>query len=397
MTSNHPHPPTKPPGINTTWIYSSTSTTPARKSPKMVGYDVLLDDEELVWSALPRGFDLFNSLPVDIRVMVWDLTFPYRVLAFHFPKYKDEEHLITSTWDINPNARTRDAVPESEKLFAKKEHIIGPRGILINNSLPLPRLVSAGIFKPVVALSVCRESRDFALRVGYRPWELKIERKSTTAMWNPLYDTIFLEERFESVKEQPLFVLTEKFKRQFRIQAQELRSLAVYTSHWNQKETNQEIQEVMVEKWMGFRDLTKIIAVMDVPYERQRANIDVRRSTSPVSTSSSQDGKEKKIEGFLFPVDIENGLHEGKEAREEWSDWPIPRVTLVDKKHLMYGFTGGMKMLLRCTPCPALKEYVGIIDGRSHISSPSFIDPDRYALFLPYCLEDSSLTLVAGR
>ncbi|KAH7305699.1 hypothetical protein BKA65DRAFT_199445 [Rhexocercosporidium sp. MPI-PUGE-AT-0058] len=306
-------------------------------------------------------FHIFNNLPIDLRLMIWEITFPERTLTFTLSKYDDRAE-DTPARDVSPMFAVDNSDPQG--LFAVQSHVIGPGGKLINNGLPLPELLCTEKPARVMALSACRESRDFAIRVGYRPWNLKTGLRLPRwrmMIWNPRYDVVFIDEKHSAIKGQPLFILTEKFKNSFPKQAKELRSIALYTSHWNQKTPD---ERVMVEKWVGFESLTRIIAVMDKEYETARvtnltgATLNLWIDQGALSGLGSGDGSTlKKPKGVVFPKDLENDLQLGKKARNKWSNWVVPTVTLTDPGRLAQGNTNGLELRLRCSPCADLHAH----------------------------------------
>ncbi|PVH74256.1 hypothetical protein DL98DRAFT_604940 [Cadophora sp. DSE1049] len=315
-----------------------------------------------------QEFHIFNKLPLDIRVLIWEHTFPRRVISLSLSPYDDSLGEDTTANDFRPTVPGDNADPQG--LFAVQSQIVGPGGKMINNGLPLPSFVCPAKLGRVLALSACRESRDFAMRVGYRAWTLPVGYGfvNRQIIWNPLYDTIFLDEKHsETLKGQPLFVLTEKFKNTFPSQARELRSLAVYTSQWNQKEPK---QEAMVEKWVEFRRLQKIIAVLDPEYETARVEqvrmIDMENELLALGqnegTLNVQDDENESTKnepkGVLFPDDLEKDLRLGKTAQKKWSTWIVPTVTLCDRDRLLQGITDNLEMRLHCDPCNDLVDYM---------------------------------------
>ncbi|KAG4435165.1 hypothetical protein IFR05_009365 [Cadophora sp. M221] len=309
-------------------------------------------------------FHNFNNLPTDLRVMIWELTFPHRTLSFTLAKHNDRAE-DTPARQVSPMYAVENSDPQG--IFAVPSHRVGPGGKLINNGLPLPSLVCPQKPARILALSVCKESRYFALRNGYQPWDVRDGRCwglwYRRMIWNPKYDTVFLDEKHPAIRGQPLFVLVEKFKNSFPKQARELRSIALYTSHWNQKKPD---EAAMVEKLVGFKSLTNIIVVMDRAYEKTRARNVIEDDdpllswlTHSVPAGSLGGGESilKKAKGVLFPKDLENDLRIGKKAREEFSNWVVPTVTFTDNSRFAQGITNGLELRLRSSPCPDLDAY----------------------------------------
>lgn len=122
----------------------------------------------------------------------------------------------------------------------------------------------------------------------------------------------------------------------------------------------------MVEKWVGFKSLKTIIAVMDREYEKSRARNFTEAGehlhswlthgtlAGPVDGG---DSKSQKAKGVLFPQDLENDLRIGKKANKKFSNWVVPTVTFTDARKLAEGIKNGLELRLRCSPCPDLDAY----------------------------------------
>ncbi|KAH7377507.1 hypothetical protein BKA64DRAFT_648985 [Cadophora sp. MPI-SDFR-AT-0126] len=315
-----------------------------------------------------NNFHKFNKLPLDIRVLVWEHTFPHRAISLAISPHDDTLGEDTAAADFSPAFAVENSDPLN--FFAVQSQIVGPGGKMINTGPPLPSLVCPAKLSRVLALSVCRESRDFALRVGYRSWKLLVGRgfMSRQIMWNPLYDTIFLDEKHSrTLKGQPLFVLTEKFRSTFPSESRELKSLAVYTSHWNQQEPD---QAAMVEKWVEFRSLQNIIAVLDPEYEMRWIEQDTMIEVDNHLLALDQNGGTLDVQdhenestrdepkGVLFPGDLEKDLRFGKTTQKNWSTWIVPTVTLCDRDRLVQGITDNLELRLRCAFCDDLPDYL---------------------------------------
>lgn len=316
-----------------------------------------------------KEFTIFEKLPKDIRVMIWERTFPCRTLSFSLSGYDDRaEDTPTPGPPNNPGLSVGHN--DRDSLYAVSSYIVGPGGKMIGLYPPLNGLVCTTEPERIIALAVCTESRAFALGVGYQPWTLwigTIYRSLRRIMWNPRCDIIFLDVKHAEIRGQSLFVLNDKFRNSFPKQARELRSLAIYTSHWNQKLPD---QKALVGKFVGFPKLKNIVAVLDLEYEiarsRNAMNDDsVDWNMNPFLLALEQ--SESKQPGVLFPDSFEENLQIGKNARKQWNSWTVPAVSLTDRLGLDQGLTGGMQMSLRCYPCHDLGIYQGDGFGRRQI------------------------------
>ncbi|KAH9217442.1 hypothetical protein DL95DRAFT_386584, partial [Leptodontidium sp. 2 PMI_412] len=83
-------------------------------------------------------FHIFNRLPTDLRLMIWEITFPQRTLSFTLTKYDDRAE-DTPARHVSPMYAVENSDPQG--LFAVPSYVVGPGGKLINNGLPLPVLV----------------------------------------------------------------------------------------------------------------------------------------------------------------------------------------------------------------------------------------------------------------
>ncbi|CZR67672.1 uncharacterized protein PAC_17571 [Phialocephala subalpina] len=278
---------------------------------------------------MATAFTLFPLLPADIRFLIWEQTFLPRILSFTY----DDEH----NTDYNEWPEDWDEVAFN-RLFALPASTVQPE-------FDLPGPLSGIVTESIPALEICRESREFAIKAGYREWTQVVPSGRMTFMWNPLYDTVLLAEFYDSQKRQPLFVLTDTFCDQFPEQARELRYIAVPTSLWNSEE-GESVNEMMVEKWMRFGSLREIAAIVDENYENYRSQMHAH--TFP---------EDKEIaKGCAFPDDIIEGLNEGKESSERWSTWRVPKVRVVGDEESILS-TEDWHLQLRCDPCPDLKMF----------------------------------------
>jgi hypothetical protein len=105
-------------------------------------------------------FHLFTSLPLEIRYIIWELTFTPRVVSLIY----DQIH-----YEDNPNVFFPVLKAPHEVRFS-----------IADNNLPI-----------INALSVCQESRNFAKKKGYQPWKLQnLSDEAKQVMWNPALDTV---------------------------------------------------------------------------------------------------------------------------------------------------------------------------------------------------------------
>ncbi|KAF8853299.1 hypothetical protein BDZ45DRAFT_677747 [Acephala macrosclerotiorum] len=274
-------------------------------------------------------FTLFPLLPADIRFLIWEQTFVPRILSF---SYDDDHNTDYNEWPVDWDEVAFD------RLFALPE-------INSQQEFDLPGPLSGMVTEPIQALEICRESREFAIKAGYRAWTQIVPSGRMTFMWNPIYDTVSLAEFYDSERRKPLFVLTDTFCNQFPEQARELLYLAVPTSLWNNEE-DKAVDERMVEKWVKFERLREIAAIVDENYENYRAQQQAR--TFP---------EDKEIgKGCTFPDDIIKGLNDGKRAREEWLTWRVPKVRVVGDEESVLS-EEDWHLQLRCDPCPDLKMF----------------------------------------
>ncbi|KAE8444978.1 hypothetical protein EG329_014106 [Mollisiaceae sp. DMI_Dod_QoI] len=287
---------------------------------------------------MAKEFTLFPLLPSDIRFLIWELTFTPRILSF---TYDDEASTDPSS------GRDWDSIAFS-RLFALPSTTIQP-------AFDLPGPLSGIATESNIALEVCRESRSFALKAGYREWTQIVPSGRMTMFWNPAYDTVSLPEFFDSRRRQHVFVLIDGFCRQFPDQAREVRYLAVPSCLWNYEESEGEgegvsMNERMVGKWRVFECLREIAILLDEGYETYREDLIAERIPEEEEVAAA-------AHCCVFPDDVVKGLQEGKKARAEWKDWRVPRVRLVgDEEGVLKGES--LQMMLRCDPCPDLRRFM---------------------------------------
>jgi hypothetical protein len=135
---------------------------------------------------MAETFTMFPLLPYDIRFSIWEQTFLTRVLRC---KYITDHKSPFSCYRY----RTE------EGLFVLSQPIGGRSRIMVP-CLPLQP------DQQILALSVCQESRDFALKAGYRKWSQPTHGYTIgNVYWNPLYDVVFLPEGHQLFRRLPLF------------------------------------------------------------------------------------------------------------------------------------------------------------------------------------------------
>ncbi|KAG4428055.1 hypothetical protein IFR05_016463 [Cadophora sp. M221] len=196
---------------------------------------------------MAESFPLFNTLPTELRLLIWQHSLSPGIIplqcqiqcslstpgTFLYHSFLQPSSERTS----NNRSRSRDIPPA---LVDIRVHFSASHSIT-----PLP------------ILQTCRESRQFAIRAGYRVWKLRDESgRSRDVMWNAAVDTVSLGTPHRA--SIPRFY-GELFRRQFPVEVRRVRSIAVPVSSWKVK--NREMDEVGA-CWGGYSGLERIVVVL---------------------------------------------------------------------------------------------------------------------------------------
>jgi hypothetical protein len=165
----------------------------------------------------PTSFTLFPLLLPEIHLLIWEYAIQPRIITFECELYNfDIQHAPQSIYLVGgdpPYEHFKVGIPQR----------------------PTSPYYLVQCYPPNVAspplLSTCHESREVALRCGYKPWRIENEALGTRdLMWNPRLDVISLDtsQRRRFIQESCLDVFVELFPEQVK----EIRSLCFGAIRW---------------------------------------------------------------------------------------------------------------------------------------------------------------------
>ncbi|KAI9050264.1 hypothetical protein LZ554_005432 [Drepanopeziza brunnea f. sp. 'monogermtubi'] len=244
---------------------------------------------------MSESFALFPSLPPELRLLIWQKLIEPRLISLQCQiqcAANDQPGTFLFHSFLNPpfssddDARTRT---RSASAFDIRVHF-----------------AAAITLAPVPVLQVCRESRHFALRHGYRAWRLRDEFGHTRdVMWHVELDTISL-----ATPHRPLIprFYGELFRRQFPAEVAAVRRLAVPISTWRPKQRE---VAALGQCWAGYARLETMVVVMAGALKGFGAEAVVDHDTC------------RDLEA------VEQGL-DGLSERAPEGPWMVPAVVLVE-------------------------------------------------------------------
>lgn len=209
-------------------------------------------------------FDIFPRFPIEIRLSIWEATFPSRSLRFEY---------TGMTWQPLYMGPKRD---KSEFVVDMKERLLADP--LLRKPMWDTEPIPAEPILPIVALQVCQESRRCALTAGYRIWRERLEfdqpedvEGSFWAYWNPKYDAVHLTPIPNGLKPTfqiwPLFALL-KPGRENRVFIEQsfLRKWYKVSKSFCKEQAIFLDEEGMVEVWRGSESLQEMVPLLAYAY-----------------------------------------------------------------------------------------------------------------------------------
>jgi len=192
-----------------------------------------------------ENFPIFTLFPKEIRLEIWEHSIEPRVITFEFEHYnfnprRAPQHLYLVGGDP-PYTHFEIDVPQRP---TSPYYIVQA----------CPRVLAS---PPL--LSTCRESREVALRCGYRFWTIENQVLGRIdMMWNPSFDFVSLE--LSSLNDKPFL---DVFVEQFPEQVKQIRHLAFWLPSWPEEE------EEDVALWLFIPRFSKLaeLAVIIEPYD----------------------------------------------------------------------------------------------------------------------------------
>jgi hypothetical protein len=261
-------------------------------------------------SEMPSTFDPFSSLPLEIRLIIWDIAFTPRVISLLY----DQLH-----WRCNPNGSyDADSI--------RPELPNDARFSIAEDDLPL-----------ISALSVCLKSQNFAKKKGYRTWKLRnISDETKQVRGNPNFDVVCCGESWQPLVS--VYTPSIELSRQFPLETTLIRYLALPSSQW------WGIPEVDNVSFVDFKNVREICTVVDIPMEYTWA---VGFKKNRVDTNQAP---------FILPDAVKDDFLKEK---NQWLDLgrsvPIFRA-VTSVKDILSGET--RKFMLRCRLCMDMHDIL---------------------------------------
>ncbi|KAH9212825.1 hypothetical protein DL95DRAFT_391157 [Leptodontidium sp. 2 PMI_412] len=262
---------------------------------------------------MAQSFTLFNTLPTELRLLIWQHCLEPRIIplqcqiqcCLNTPGTFLYHSFLQPTSDRSRSRELPPAVVDIRVHFA-----------------------AASTISPAAILQICRESRQFAIKAGYRVWKLRNEYGHTRdVMWNAAVDTVSLATPHRA--SIPRFY-GELFKRQFPVEVKRVQTIAVPISSW--KEKNREKPEVG-ECWAGYSKLERIVVVLADAIQRKGGGA-VEHGTCELIGG---------MKGRLEKIAAGCGVQ-----------WNVPSVVLVGAERDVLRVED-LEMQVACDPCPSIE------------------------------------------
>ncbi|KAH7333052.1 hypothetical protein BKA65DRAFT_38911 [Rhexocercosporidium sp. MPI-PUGE-AT-0058] len=236
---------------------------------------------------MPQSFPLFDALPTELRLLIWQHCLEPRII----PLQCQIQCCLNTPGTFLYHSFLQ---PASDRSRSRK---LSPAVVDIRVHFA----AASTIFPPAI-LQICRESRQFGIKAGYRVWRLRDEFGHTRDVrWNAKLDTVSLASPHRA--SLPRFY-GELFRRQFPVEVERVQAIAVPVASW--KEKHREKPE-LGDCWVGYTRLERIVVVLGDAYQGGR--------------SSTEHGSCELISG------VKGGLE--KIAAGCGKQWGVPSILLV--------------------------------------------------------------------
>lgn len=213
-------------------------------------------------------FTAFPRLPCELRNAIWEATFPSRALRFIYK---------TSFYESPEREESEFVIEPKDRVFP--DPLIRKSMWNLQKSVPV---------EPILALRVCRESRQVALKAGYKVWEQDIPdfyrqhhqlpfwdklyaHNKQNGLWNPKYDAVYLADLHDQWREglRLYWLLSPGGEiRAFVEQVELAQLLNIEKRMWKRKGRTRVTKEGMVEVWKGHDSLPEITTVLNQAIKR---------------------------------------------------------------------------------------------------------------------------------
>jgi hypothetical protein len=253
----------------------------------------------------PNSFHLFPHLPLEIRLLIWELSLVPRIIPLYCDKFgasATTSTLVRHFW----NPHLSFTISENQSFLDKNIHF--------TTSISLTR---------VPALSACQESRQAAVNRGYRPWKLKSRNDDGVrdVMWNPNIDVVSFE---GSYKEWIPCLYTNIFSTQFPAETKVVQNLALPRSSFADLENGKK----HTDRFREFEGLREIIVLGNSGFE----NI-LRWRPRDVAPHVWIRRENERLEGVVVES-LRGGV---KEVVWEWGPFGVPEVRTVKDWNILGG------------------------------------------------------------
>ncbi|KAF4628992.1 hypothetical protein G7Y89_g9156 [Cudoniella acicularis] len=322
-----------------------------------------------------------HGLPRNLRDSIWELTFTPRVLALVINLFlssflsSGNQIIILISWEYHSSSRLILALPprNNRANFSKLCQLVY-HDEFDKNQYPLPiRLsrrqndigsflyFSSNEILSIPSLTLCKESRNYAISRGYRTWKLQnTSGKTRDVMWNPTFDTVFCDGFGQDLGKN--FFYAKSFALQFPLETRELQFLALLSSHWTSgvHHSSSALSRLPLSPKRTsaqFKALLEICVVFDEPYESEYVRI--------IGSLQKQSSKlPPPILPWTVPIDIEAELR-AENLQHLDAEWAVPNVRFVGSQDKI--ITGPDETgTLRCFPCPDMFKLMGRAVPQDH-------------------------------
>lgn len=280
---------------------------------------------------MSKSFTLFPELPSEIRLLIWGLSLTARV--------------ITMKCELS-GFSPQDA-PEFRYLFGgDPPYTHFTVGVVPHPNEPyyMGHLYPFRVTSPA-AMSVCHESRDVALRAGYKRWNVRHPVwGSRKIVWNDSWD-VLLFEKHPLLSEDTILDL---FVEQFPGMTRKVERIAMSSSlwpFWNRANINP------VNNILDFKALRELVVVVDQKMEKDCSK----------QIRDLRSGRNSEEDAWVVPeavIDSFEGIRRsyllsGSRKRLLAETWTSPEVRGVSSQSQILT-EDSEDLKLRCFPCECL-------------------------------------------
>jgi hypothetical protein len=209
-------------------------------------------------SSTSRTFTLFPQLLPEIRLLIWEHALQPRIITFTCTLYSfNVRNAPQALYLVGGDA------PYSHFTMDVPQRPTSPYYIV--------QCYPDDVASPPL-LGTCHESREVALRHGYKPWLIENESLGTReVVWNPELDVISLAMAEKSLQVDELCV--DVFVSLFPEQTREVRRLVVESEHHHRRTVEHACEWARI---LDFHNLVELVGLVGITRNTQRAAAAVR-------------------------------------------------------------------------------------------------------------------------